>query len=63
MGCLTVNMVRVGGVEVSLTRKGGMTAFLSPICATDIKGRYVYLFDKDGKNLLDSDGNKLKAIK
>lgn len=73
MGCLSVNMVRVsgadmsftreGGVSASFTRRGGMTAFFSPICAVDIRGRVVYLRDIDGKDLLDSNNMRLKTIR
>lgn len=73
MGCLSVNMVRVsgadmsftreGGVSASFTKRGGMTAFFSPICAVDIRGRVVYLRDIDGKDLLDSNNMRLKTIK
>ena len=73
MGCLSVNMTRVGGatttltrvgcVSVSLARNGGMSASLRPVCATDIHGRVVYLLYNDGRYLLDSDNKNLKTNK
>lgn len=63
MGCLSVNMTRVGGASFELTRVGGMTAYLAPICATDIHGNVIYLLDKDGTYLYDSENKQLKTIR
>ena len=63
MGCLSVNMIRIGGSSFELERIGRMTAYLSPICATDIHGRIVYLLDNEQKYLFDIDNKQLKTIK
>ena len=56
-------MTRVGGMSVSFTRNGGMTASFRPVCATDIHERVIYLRDNDGKYLFDSDNKQLTTIR
>lgn len=57
MGCLTVTFTRIGGVDATYERKGGMEAYFAQVC--EVPSSKKRLRDADGKLVLTSDNETI----